>query len=356
MKIDFLINKMNAGGAERVVSILANYLNEKNYEVRIITFQGSDVYQIDKEIKRIRLHKHPFFRSVVFNGFFSLLSFYRKKSNRPDVMNSHIHLLGYMTIPISIIYNIKIIVSEHSNHLVNKGFAKFFLWNVLYPFADAVTYLTNFDKGYFSRKNKNAVLMPNPCPFKPIEECLLHQERRNEIVAVGGLNRYSIKGFDNLIRIAALVLNKNPGWKLKIVGEGEDGMVYLKNEAKKLNILEKVIFTGFRNDVDQILSKSEIFILCSRYEGMPMALLEAMSQGAACIAFDCVSGPSDIIVNNYNGLLIENQNIDAMAEGLNDLMQDESLRIQFRNNARTALDKFSLESIGLKWESLIQKL
>ncbi|MCG2461905.1 glycosyltransferase, partial [Flavobacteriaceae bacterium F89] len=116
MKIDFLINKMSGGGAERVVSLVANYLNQQGYEVRIITFQGTDKYELNKEVKRIKLHKHPFFQSVVINGFFSLIYFYRKKSNRPDIISSHINLLGYLTIPIAKIYSLRIIVSEHINH------------------------------------------------------------------------------------------------------------------------------------------------------------------------------------------------------------------------------------------------
>lgn len=356
MKIDFIINKMSGGGAERVVSIMANYLYEKDYEVRIITFQGSDKYEIYKEIKRIRLHRHPFFRSVVFNGFFSLLLFYRKKANRPDIMSSHIHLLGYMTIPISLIYKIKIIVSEHNNHLVKKSFAKKILWNVFYPFADAITFLTNFDKDYFSTKNKNALLMPNPCSFEPINNDDLHQRREQVIVAIGDLDRYAHKGFDNLISIAAIVLNQNPNWKLKFIGEGETGMKYLKNEVEKLNISDKIIFTGYRDDVKDILATSEIFVLSSRYEGLPMVLLEAMSQGAACIAYDCISGPSNIITDKHNGLLIDNQNKKAMENGLNELIQNESLRIQFRNNSLLTLNQFSIESVGHKWEKLLHSL
>ena len=117
MKIDFLISKMSDGGAQRVVSLLANYLDEAGYSVRIITFTDGDHYPLNESIERVRLHNQPLVKSVVFSGFFSLLKFYRKKSNRPDLMSSHIDLLGYLTIPIAKIFRIKIIVSEHNNHL-----------------------------------------------------------------------------------------------------------------------------------------------------------------------------------------------------------------------------------------------
>ena len=103
IKVDFLINKMTAGGAERVISLLANHLcQDPDYKIRIITFQGHDAYDLNPRIERVRLHRIFFFRSVVFNGFFNLLWFYRRRKKRPDIMSSHIDLLGYLTIPVSI--------------------------------------------------------------------------------------------------------------------------------------------------------------------------------------------------------------------------------------------------------------
>ncbi|NHF61632.1 glycosyltransferase family 4 protein, partial [Flavobacteriaceae bacterium TP-CH-4] len=149
LRIDFLTSSMEAGGAQRVISILANYLADKGYSVRIITFWGPDHYELNDTIERVRLHKHPLFHSIIFNGFFNLMSFYRKKSNRPDILSSHMDLLGLVSIPNSLIYNIKVIVSEHNNHLAYNNRAQSFCWNYLYPKADMVTILTEFDKEHF---------------------------------------------------------------------------------------------------------------------------------------------------------------------------------------------------------------
>lgn len=347
---------MSGGGAERVVSILANYFDENGYDVRIITFIGDDSYNLHPNIKRVRLHKHPLFQSVVFNGFFSLLSFYRKKSNRPDIISSHINLLGYMTIPIAKIYNLKIIVSEHSNHFTKSTFAKRLLWNYFYPFANAVTILTNFDYSYFKNKNKIVWLMPNPCPFLPIKKEDIVFDKSKEILAIGDLNRYDIKGFDNLLVVAKAILENNPGWTFKIVGKGETGMKRLKEIAQDLEIQDKITFTGYRSDIKELLLQTEIFVLSSRYEGLPMTLLEAMSQGVCCIAFDCISGPSDIITHGENGSLVENQNIDDMVLKLNQLISSPEKRKQFKLNAPKALDKFSIENVGHKWTELIAQV
>ncbi len=356
LKIDFLTGSMEAGGAQRVISILANYLADKGYSVRIISLWGPDHYELDKNIERVRLHKHPLFKSKLINGFSNFLSFYRKKSNRPDILSSHIDLYGFISIPIGKIYNIKVIVSEHNNHLAYNNRAQSFCWNYLYPRADVVTILTEFDREHFLKKNKNTIVVPNPCPFQIGEKKTADRNQNLEIVAIGSLDRYIHKGFDNLLVIAQKVFEKNPKWGLKIVGEGTTGRKFLEEKAKKLNLGEKVKFTGYQSNIKEILSNSEIFILSSRFEGLPMVLLEAMSQGVACISYDCISGPSDIITHDHDGLLVEDQNIEAMVTELDRLMKDDSLREKFGRNAPGALDKFSIENVGRQWEGIFQKV
>ena len=104
------------------------------------------------------------------------------------------------------------------------------------------------------------------------------------------------------------------------------------------------------------MKNAEIFILSSRFEGLPMVLLEAMSQGMACIAYNCKTGPSDIINNKENGLLIEDQNIVAMQESLDLLIYNKKLRKELSDNALRSLDRFSMQTIIAKWEELFAKI
>ena len=356
MKVDFLINKMSGGGAERVVSLLANHLVQKGLNIRIITFTGDDNYELDRRVNRIKLHNHPLFHSVIINGFFGLLSFYKNKNNRPDIISSHINLLGYLTIPIAKIYNLKLIVSEHNNHYTKSSFAKKVLWNNLYPLANAVTILTQFDQEYFSKRNKNVWLMPNPCTFQTVKENDIKFNDSKEILAIGDVNRYDHKGFDNLIYIAKSVLTKHPDWTFKIVGKGDNGINYLKKLSKEFGIQDNVIFTGYRTDIKDLLLNTEIFVLPSRYEGLPMTLLEAMSQGVCCIAYDCISGPSDVITPEENGILVENQNIEKMSQELNTLIENPEKRIQLKKKAPSALSRFSITNVGDKWGKLFKNV
>ncbi len=356
LKIDFLICSMEGGGAQRVVSNLAHYMVGRGHTVRIITLWGPDHYELDERIERIRLHKKKFLNSKLLNGFLNFLAFYKKKGNRPHVLSSHIDLYGFVSIPIGKIYNIKVTVSEHSNHLALNNRLQRIIWDYLYPKADAVTILTEFDKEFFMERNKNTIVVPNPCTFPVLDNISMNADRAKEIVAIGGLDRYTIKGFDNLLLIAKKIFEKNPEWRLKIVGGGDTGMKFLKDEAERLGVADKVEFTGYRNDVNEILANSEIFVLSSRFEGLPMVILEAMSQGAACISYDCISGPSDIISHNHDGLLVEDQNIEAMVAQLHELMNNDALREKLRKNAPKALGRFSMEKVGQQWEGIFYNI
>ena len=102
------------------------------------------------------------------------------------------------------------------------------------------------------------------------------------------------------------------------------------------------------------MANSEIFVLSSRNEGLPMVLIEAMSQDMCCIAFDCISGPSDIISHNVNGILIESQNYPEMTKVLAQLIESPNLRLKLSSKANTITAKFDEDVICDKWEDLIK--
>ena len=355
MKIDLVIGAMQGGGAERVVSLLANHFAEIGHHVRVITFYGKDAYDFHPDVKCIRFHKKSIINYASFRGFFSLLAFYFKRRNRPDYISTHINMVGYATILPAKIYGIKSVVSEHSNHLHQSSTIPIrFLWHVLFRLPNAITVLTKFDLAFFKKINPNTVVMENPSSFAINND--VPKEREKTIMAVGNLDRYMIKGFDNLLDIVYEVFKTNPDWNLNIVGGGEIGLAKLKSKVQKLRIENQVRFSGFRKDVKEIMAKSEIYILTSRYEGLPMVLIEAMSQKMACIAYDCVSGPSEIIDDGKNGILVSDQNKEEMIQKLGELMNNKKMRASLKANATKSLDKFSLDAVGEKWERLLSSL
>ncbi len=356
MKIDFIISGLQGGGAQRVMVILANHFAEKGYEISIITFSGKhDDFEINPLINRVKLHKSKI-KIHRIGVLINLLKYYRAKKNRPAIIISFITLMNLISIIVAKIYSIKIIISEHNSHLQAQSpkFLTYLTRKLFYRHADFVTVLTSYDIDFYKKLKSNVIVMPNPCSFTPIENS--NKQREKVILAVGNLDRYQHKGFDNLISFIEPILKSNPDWILKIIGGGDTGKNHLKNIAINLNITEQVVFAGFQSNVAEIMDASEIFILSSRYEGLPMVLLEAMSQGMACIAYDCKTGPSDIITNEVNGLLIEDQNSISMQNGLKKLISDESLRNKLKANAIMSLDNYSINSIEEKWEKLFNEL
>ncbi|WP_298499347.1 glycosyltransferase family 4 protein [uncultured Algibacter sp.] len=359
MKIDFIISTLRGGGAERVLSLLVNGLAKNNkFEISVITlFEGDDNYILDSSVKRVVLSGNKALPSHSFRSIVNLSKYYVNKKNRPDLIISFITLTNFISIIVAKIFSIKIIAQEHNSHLrfmKNRKTITHITRKYIYKRADLITVLTSFDIEYYSKFGAHVRVMPNPCSFVPIKNN--SHERKKTILAVGNLNRYHHKGLDNLIELIAPILKQNPDWTLKIAGAGDDGLKLLSGLAKKYNVVNQIIFTGFITTISKLMQESSIFILSSRFEGLPMVLLEAMSQGMTCIAYDCKTGPSDIITNNVNGLLIEDQNKKVMGDKLLELMNNKALRQSLANNGLKSLDRFDVDTIVNDYQEIFKRI
>src|SRR5690606_36147070 len=154
-------------------------------------------------------------------------------------------------------------------------------------------------------------------------------ERQQVVLAVGRLGDH-LKGFDLLIESFALVKNKQ--WELHIAGGDEDG-ADLKEQAKRLGVFDRIRFLGKVQDIDKAYAKAGIYVIPSRSEGFPNALAEAMAAGCACVAFDFIAGPSDIIEDGVTGIIVENGNIQKMAETIDWLIEYPEKRMQLGKEA-----------------------
>jgi glycosyltransferase involved in cell wall biosynthesis len=176
---------------------------------------------------------------------------------------------------------------------------------------------------------------------------------RTTILAAGRL--VSQKGFDLLIPAFAKVADEHPDWTLKICGKGK-----LRPELKQmiadLGLKRRVELAGPSNDMGATFAEASIFVLSSRFEGFPLILIEAMSKGLAVVSFDCPTGPADIIDDHENGILVPHKDIDALAEGMRQLMADEQFRRKVAANAAVKARDYEIENIGPQWEKLFESL
>jgi glycosyltransferase involved in cell wall biosynthesis len=184
--------------------------------------------------------------------------------------------------------------------------------------------------------------------FQPSSDEKVHN--RKFILAVGRLAY--VKGFDILIE--AYAKTGLSDIDLIIIGDGEE-RANLVAQIFNLGLKERVLLPGSRNNLQDYYSQAEMYVLPSRNEGYPNALVEAMSFGCPSIALDCNFGPSEIIVNNENGLLVNKGSINSLADAMRRLAGDEVLRNELGTKARIISQTNHPDKILGEWETLIRK-
>jgi glycosyltransferase involved in cell wall biosynthesis len=174
--------------------------------------------------------------------------------------------------------------------------------------------------------------------------------RRKEVLAMGRLSNE--KGFDLLLAAWSVASPKLPNWSLRVVGDGQlhEQLVRL---ASSLGIESSVTFAPFSDNPYSLYSACGIFVLSSRFEGLPFVLIEAMTCGAPCISFDCPNGPREVIRNGVNGLLIPAERVDALASAIVELGEDPVLRQKLGKAARGVSKPFSEPRIAARWHEVL---
>jgi glycosyltransferase involved in cell wall biosynthesis len=174
--------------------------------------------------------------------------------------------------------------------------------------------------------------------------------RRKEVLAMGRLSNE--KGFDLLLAAWSIALELLPDWTLRIVGDGQL-REQLVRQASTLGIEQRTIFAPFSDDPYSLYSECGIFVLSSRFEGLPFVLIEAMTCGAACISFDCPNGPREVIRNGVNGLLVPAGRVDALASTIVKLGENPMLRHRLGNAARSVSKPFSEPRVAACWHEVL---
>jgi glycosyltransferase involved in cell wall biosynthesis len=163
------------------------------------------------------------------------------------------------------------------------------------------------------------------------------------------------KGFDMLLKAFAQVAPDHPDWTLRILGRGE-WLAELERLVAEHGIGGSVVFDGPSEDLGGEMSRASIYALSSRFEGFPLVLIEAMSKGMAVVAFDCPTGPADVIDDHRNGLLVPPKDVDAYAAALREMMDDEDLRRRCGEAAVESAKEYEMERIGPSWDALLEQL
>ncbi len=205
------------------------------------------------------------------------------------------------------------------------------------------------------RKDDNKIVaIGNPLVFDDFFPTSLLHTKQKEVLMVTRFQEHA-KRITLALKIWDIIEKKNlcSDWILRIVGNGPDE-AFVKEYAVKLN-LKRVVFEGWQNPMDYY-KRSSIFIMTSEFEGFPMTLNEAKQQGVTPIVFDSFESVYDIIENEYDGLIISNNDIESFVNGLVDVMTDSDKRLLLQTHSINTAERYSLENTCKKWEKLFTSI
>ena len=342
MNITFVIESLSKGGAERVVSLLSKEMARQGHTVSIITFKDDCHYPYEGNLYCLNL-------PMTTTGFFGLMGLYIKRSIalkkrvlsiKPDKVFSFMEVSSI----ISISTFIKPIVCIRLNPGSFSAKIKFII-RLLYPFSRAIICNSQAQiPTLLTIVNHSSIhTIYNPIDFELIDQLKDNpcDFSRPFILSVGRLADQ--KRFDLLIQAYALSECRKYA-DLMIIGSG-DKEASLKTLSENLGISDRVLFKGNSDNPFCFMKQCLFFVLSSDYEGFPNVLAEALACGAAVISTDCPTGPSELIKDGYNGILVPTNQVSPLAQAMTTLYNNQDIRTQLKNAARLSVSHLHLSHI-----------
>lgn len=362
IRLTLVIPSLGGGGAERVMATLANAWAAESAAVTLITLadRDGDKYPLHAAVERVALDvagRSPHVFTALRNNVVRLRSLRRAlRAAQPDAIISFTTTVNLLVVLAASGWRVPVIVSERSfvGAQPPRGMWRL-VYRTLYRRAAAVVAQTRRGAADLeARLSRPVVVIPNPVPDMPSAAARVAPYGRGQLVLAAG--RLGVeKGFDILIDAFAMIAAEQPDWRLRIAGEGSERAA-LTAQVARHGLGGRVQLAGFDDDLQASMREADIFVLSSRYEGMPNALLEAMSLGLCCISSDCETGPREIIDSGSNGWLVPVADAPALAEALQVLMNDKTLRQRIGAHAVDVRKTHSLRSVLARWDSLLAPL
>lgn len=357
-----ILSTLRGGGAEKVATDVANYWTSRGRRVSIITIDviTEDRYPLDQRVQRLGLGLLRDSRSLAAALWNNRLRVHRLRRAIRDSTARQVVSFTDITNVTTLLacrgLNVEVIVCERTDprrHRLGR------IWSSLrgrtYGRARAIVVQTRSVAAWAAAQGwgRPIYVIPNAAPSLSEDQDREIRNPATQLVAVA-LGRLSPeKGFDLLIESFAEIAAAHPQWQLRIYGEGSE-RANLSKLAQERGVSDKVWFGGWTSNAEQALRSSDLFILPSRYEGFPNALLEAMAVGLPCISFDCDSGPREIIRHEIDGLLVPAGDVRQLAHALERLMSDGNLRKRLGEKAREVRQRFSRNLFYRRWDAVLE--
>ena len=342
------------GGAERVHALLSGYFHNSGLEVHNCIFLDWITYEYSGSLLNLgKISPNGFFAFRKIKRFFVLQKFVRE--NHFDViidfrMRSTFWLEWLLS---------NFVYPENTIYSVRSGILEFYfpksnlLAQFIYKKRTIVAVSREIQNSILQKKLSDTVYtVYNPLNFQLIDSLKDKYVALDEnyILASGRMNE-DVKQFDKLIVAYSKSILPENKIKLVLLGDGQKQSDY-KTLVAKLGLNHLVEFKGFVDNPFPYYKNALFTILSSKNEGFPNVILESLSVGTPVISFDCFSGPSEIITNEFNGVLVENQNFEKLTQAMNLLLENKTVYIHCKKNAKDSVKQFGIEIIGQHWIDL----
>ncbi len=355
-KVLFIVPSLSNGGAEKVVSCISSALANKGYDVSLlIFFHTNKEYEIDYKVKQICL-SNGFEDAYIKISGLKRIKLIRKiiKAIDPDIIFPFLdHVCSYTFISsIFSKYRKRIVFTERNNNKYSNKKNKF-LKQCCQLFVKRILVQNNGQKLILSKKNqKKVIIIANPIDEKYFNYSKCFNDRCNRIVSIGRLTNQkdyflAINAFNN-------VSKKYSNLMYYIYGKGEDEEK-ITTLIKKLKLEDKVILKGFTSNINDIYENADMFLMTSKFEGLPNALAESLTVGLPCISSDCEFGPSDLIENENMGILVKEHTVEAFEKNMIYMIENYEFYVSRSNETKEIMKtKYSLDVITKEWIKLIE--
>lgn len=356
MRIFISCNTLSIGGAERVAVNLANGLAANGHEVYIVTdLKKKITYHVEDAVKKLPLITLDDNKIQKWVTAIKNMRGYIKKY-QPDIVIGVMHTCSFVSKLASVGLPVLVVMTIH--HALESKAYKHKWYNQLIdritpPLYRHTTVLTEEDRKILVKWNKRISVMPNPVTFKTTTG----NEKKKQILAAGRIGSWHCKGFDVLIKSWSLIAPQFPDWTLLIAGDGDkESMEFLYNLATEEGVSHRINFLGFQADMLPLYQECAIFALSSRSEGLPMVLLEAMSQGCAPVVTSNLGRTKEILPEEDLGLICEPEDVEGFANNLQEMITNRDFREKVQRNVVKRVEYYSLPNVVSMWEQLIKQL
>lgn len=347
-RIAFVIGGMGCGGAERVISVLANSYADSGWQVDILRLLNRQcAYKLREDIRLIDFCNESKPRLIYLPVWIYKIRKYIKKT-KPDKIVSFIGRINVIALIAGLGLGRDIIISERNNPKKDgRTFIVRLATYLLYPLAKKIIFQTKAEQGCFPAYiRKKSVIIPNPVKVQ-----VYAAEKRNEkIVCAGRLTR--AKNHRMLINAFAKVRAEHPDYRLYIYGEGPE-RANLEAQIKGLGLEGYAFLPGNVANLHEQIADAEIFVLSSYYEGLSNALLEAMMMGLPCISTR-YEGAGELIRHGKNGLLVRPDDDEQLYRMLNILIKDKEKALQIGRQGQMSVEHMKTENCLPVWRSCIE--